>query len=77
MPLRFTCKIAPAPSGVSTCWTLEYQHQRERQALKLPADAVIHSFQHTFGTGLGQTGADAFTIMKVMGHSTVEIRKLI
>ena len=44
-----------------------------RQALKLPADAVIHSFRHTFGTRLGETGADAFTIMKVMGHSTVVV----
>ena len=44
-----------------------------RQALKLPADAVIHSFRHTFGTRLGATGADAFTIMNVMGHSTVVV----
>jgi hypothetical protein len=53
-----------------------------RQALKLPADAVIHSIRHTFGTRLDETGADAFTIMKVMGilrwlsekyaHSTLE-----
>jgi integrase len=54
-------------------WTLEDQHKRMRQALKLPADAVIHSFRHTFGTRLGETGADAFTIMKVMGHSTVVV----
>ncbi len=54
-------------------WTLEDQHKRMRQALKLPADAVIHSFRHTFGTRLGATGADAFTIMKVMGHSTVVV----
>jgi hypothetical protein len=44
-----------------------------RQALKLPADAVVHSFRHTFGTRLGETGADAFTIMKVIGHSTVVV----
>ena len=43
-------------------WTLEDQHRRMRQALKLSADAVIHSFRHTFGTRLGETGADAFTI---------------
>jgi len=54
-------------------WRLEDQHKRIRQALKLPADAVIHSFRHTFGTRLGETGADAFTIMKVMGHSTVVV----
>ena len=52
-------------------WTLEAQHKHMRQALKLPADAVIHSFRHTFGTRLGEAGADAFTIMKAMGHSSV------
>lgn len=51
-------------------WTLEDQRKRMRQALKLPTDAVIHSFRHTFGTRLGETGANALTIMKVMGHST-------
>jgi integrase len=62
-------------SGIKplSIWTLEDQHKRMRQALKLPADAVIHSFRHTFGTRLGETGADAFTIMKVMGHSTVVV----
>jgi integrase len=54
-------------------WTLEDQHKRMKEALKLPADAVIHSFRHTFGTRLGETKADAFTIMKVMGHSTVVV----
>ena len=51
-------------------WTLQDQHNRMRQALKLSADAVIHSFLYTFGTRLGRF-TDAFTIMKVMGHSTV------
>jgi integrase len=62
-------------SGIKplSIWTLQDQHKRMRQALKLPADAVIHSFRHTFGTRLGETGADAFTIMKVMGHSTVVV----
>jgi uncharacterized protein (UPF0333 family) len=44
-----------------------------RQVLKLPADAVIHSFRHTFGTRLCQTGADAFMILKVVGHYTVVV----
>ena len=41
--------------------------------LKLPADFVLHAMRHTFGTRLGETGADAFTIMKLMGHSSVTI----
>ena len=32
-----------------------------------------HSFRHTFGTRLGESGADAFTIMKLMGHSSVTV----
>jgi len=34
---------------------------------------VLHSVRHTFGTRLGESGADAFTIMKLMGHSTVTV----
>ena len=33
------------------------------------------SNRHTFGTRFGETGADAFTIMRVMGHSTVIVRQ--
>ena len=29
--------------------------------------------RHTFGTRLGEAGADAFTIMRLMGHSSIEI----
>jgi integrase/recombinase XerC len=54
-------------------WTLEDQHKQMREALKLPGDAVIHSFRHTFGTRLGEAGADAFTIMRIMGDSTVVV----
>ncbi len=35
-----------------------------------------HSFRHTYGTRLGEGGADAFTIMKLMGHSTVLVSQL-
>jgi integrase len=52
---------------------LNQQHAAIRTLLKLPADCVLHSFRHTFGTRLGETGADAFTIMKLMGHSTVTV----
>jgi integrase len=41
--------------------------------LTLPEDFVLHSLRHTFGTRLGEAGADAFTIMKLMGHSTVTV----
>ena len=52
---------------------LDQQHARLRTLLKLPADFVLHSLRHTFGTRLGEAGADAFTIMRLMGHSTVTV----
>ncbi len=52
---------------------LNQQHAAVREALGLPADFVLHSLRHTFGTRLGETGADAFTIMKLMGHSSVAV----
>lgn len=34
---------------------------------------MLHSLRHTFGTRLGEAGADAFTIMRLMGHSTMTV----
>jgi integrase len=52
---------------------LGQQQKRIREALNLPEDFVLHSLRHTFGTRLGEAGADAFTIMKLMGHSSVTV----
>jgi integrase len=52
---------------------LGQQQARVRQMLKFPSDFVLHSLRHTFGTRLGEAGADAFTIMRLMGHSTVTV----
>jgi integrase len=52
---------------------LNQQHSALRDLLKLPADFVSHSFRHTYGTRLGETGADGFTIMRLMGHSSVTV----
>jgi integrase len=51
--------------------SLDHQHNRLREALKMPGDFVLHSLRHTYGTRLGEAGADAFTIMRLMGHSSV------
>jgi integrase len=51
--------------------SLDHQHDDVRTALKLPADFVIHSLRHTMLTRLGEAGADAFTIMRIAGHSSV------
>ena len=57
---------------LSQTW-LNQQHSALRVLLKMPADFVLHSFRHTYGTRLEKTGADAFTIMRLMGHSTVTV----
>ena len=52
---------------------LNQQHAEVRERLKMPLDFVPHSLRHTYGTRLGESGADAFTIMKLMGHSSVTV----
>ena len=61
-----------AGTGPLSPFTLEAQHTRLRERQRF-ADCVIHSFRHTFGTRLGEAGPDAFTIMRIMGHSTVTV----
>jgi integrase len=58
------------PASISA---VNHAHQRVREVLGLPAELVLHSLRHTFGTRLGEAGADAFTIMRLMGHSSVTI----
>jgi integrase len=53
--------------------SIDHLHSELRDLLRLPKDFVIHSFRHTFGTRLGEAGADAFTIMRAMGHSSVTV----
>ncbi|HEV2495990.1 MAG TPA: site-specific integrase [Terriglobia bacterium] len=54
-------------------FTLRDQHDAVRQAIKRPAEFVIYCLRHTFGTRLGESGENAFTIMKIMGHSSVTV----
>jgi integrase len=53
--------------------SLDHLHRKLRQTLKMPVEFVLHSLRHTYGTRLGEAGADAFTIMRLMGHSSVTI----
>jgi len=53
--------------------SLDAQHGRARTALGLPKDFVLHSLRHTFLTRLGEAGVDAFTIMRIAGHSTITV----
>ncbi|HLX43598.1 MAG TPA: site-specific integrase [Bryobacteraceae bacterium] len=53
--------------------SLDHQHNEFRALLGMPADFVIHSLRHTMLTRLGEAGADAFTIMRIAGHSSVTV----
>jgi integrase len=58
------------PASVSA---LNHCHSRIRKLLELPEEFVLHSLRHTFGTRMGEAGADAFTIMRIMGHSSITV----
>lgn len=51
--------------------TLGKMHGSVRESLNLSKEFVLHSLRHSMLTRLGESGADAFTIMRVAGHSTV------
>jgi len=53
--------------------SLDHQHVVVCKALKLPKDFVIHSLRHTMLTRFGEAGADAFSIMKIAGHTSVTV----
>jgi len=53
--------------------TLDHQHQKLRDKLGFPSDFVLHSCRHTMLTRLGESGADAFTIKRIAGHSSIQI----
>ena len=38
-----------------------------------PRDFVLHSIRHTMLTRLGESGVDAFTIMRIAGHSSITV----
>jgi integrase len=47
--------------------------QGKKRAYLFPPSFVIHSMRHTALTRLGEAGADAFTIMRLAGHSSVTV----
>ena len=53
--------------------SLNHQHIKVRRLLGLSEDFVIHSLRHTMLTRLGEAGIDAFTIMRIAGHSSITV----
>ena len=53
--------------------SINHLHQKARAAVGLGRDFVIHSLRHTMLTRLGESGVDAFTIMRIAGHSSVTV----
>lgn len=54
-------------------YRIDHLHARTQAALNLPQGFVLHSLRHTFLTRLGLAGVEAFTIMKLAGHSSVRV----
>ncbi len=66
--------VFPSRSGKPYVVTsLDHMHVGVRARLRLPKGFVIHSLRHTFGTRMGEAGADAFDIKRLMGHSSVTV----
>jgi integrase len=66
----FTNEAGDGPLSVNT---VESQQAKLRTLLKLREDFVLHGLRHTFLTRLGASNVDAFTPMRIAGHSTVAI----
>jgi integrase len=66
--------VFPSETGKPYLVTsLDHIHATVRRTLRLPKDFVIHSLRHTYGTRLGEAGANAFDIKRLMGHSSVTV----
>ncbi len=59
--------------GASLVSSLDHQHAEFCALTGVFPAFVIHSLRHTMLTRLGESGADAFTIMKIAGHSSVTV----
>jgi len=53
--------------------SINHLHDKIRTSLGLPRDFVIHSLRHTMLTRLGESGVDAFTIMRIAGHRSITV----
>jgi len=56
-----------------SAFTVSHQFNTLRNEMELPSDCVLHSCRHTFCTRLGNSGVSAFQIMRLAGHSNVNV----
>ena len=73
---RSDCPYAFTSKGGKKPITRHYpseQFREVRDALGISKECVLHSTRHTFCTRLGKAGADAFTIQRLAGHSSITI----
>ena len=64
---------SPNPASPILGTSLDHLHAQTRKELKFDMEFVLHSLRHTYGTRLAESGADAFTIQRLMGHSSVVV----
>ena len=69
-----SCWIFPGDPGKHFQGTsLDHQHAKIRALLNFQKEFVLHSLRHTMLSRLGDAGTDAFTIMRIAGHSSVTV----
>ena len=70
-----TARASPTsePRSITCTGPLALRRSKASAAPLFPADFVLHSLRHTMLTRLGESGVDAFTIMRIAGHSSIVV----
>lgn len=64
--------VFPAPTKIGRVESLKSQHRKALKDSNVKA-FVLYSLRHTMLTRLGEAGADAFSIQKIAGHSSIVV----
>jgi hypothetical protein len=62
-----------AHAHIKVCRPIATVGKKAKRQYIFPKDFVLHSLRHTCLTRLGEASADAFTIMRLAGHSSVTV----